>query len=50
VRFRGYGVECDPVSAAYRDALLALPAFRAWDEAAQVESDRIEKYEALARA
>jgi len=48
VRFRGYGVECDPVSAAYRDALLALPAFREWDAAAAAEAERIGKYEALA--
>ena len=50
VRFRGYGVACDPVSAAYRDALLGLPAFRAWDEAAATEAERIPKYEALGRA
>ena len=49
VRFRGYGVECDPVSAAYRDALLALPAFRAWDEAAAAEVERLDKYETLGR-
>ena len=48
VRFRGYGVECDPVSAAYRDALLALPAFVEWDRAATLESERLDKYESLA--
>ena len=47
VRFRGYGVECDAVSAEYRDALLALPAFKAWDAAAAAEAERLEKYEAL---
>ena len=47
VRFRAYGVECDPVSAAYRDALFALPAMREWDAAAAVEAERIEKYETL---
>lgn len=49
IRFRGYGVECDPVSAAYRDALLSLPAMREWDAAAANEPERIAKYEALAR-
>jgi glutathione S-transferase len=48
VRFRGYGVACDPVSAAYRDALLALPAFREWDAAATSEPEHIVKYETLA--
>ena len=48
VRLRGYGVECDPVSAAYRDALLATPAFRAWDADATAEAEQITKYEALA--
>jgi glutathione S-transferase len=49
VRFRGYGVECDPVSAAYRDALLHTVAFRAWDADATAEAEHITKYEALAR-
>jgi glutathione S-transferase len=48
VRFRGYGVECDAVCAAYRDALLSLPAFREWDAAALAEGEAIGKYEALA--
>lgn len=47
VRFRAYGVDCEPVSAAYRDALLALPAFREWDAAAEAEAERIGKYEAI---
>lgn len=47
VRFRGYGVECDPVSAAYRDALLGLAAFREWDAAAHSEAEQLGKYEAL---
>jgi len=50
VRFRGYGVECDEVSAAYRDALLGTAAFRAWDAQAHAEAERIGKYEALALA
>ena len=49
LRFRGYGVDCDPVSKAYRDALLGLPALREWDAAAAAEAEQIEKYEALAR-
>lgn len=49
VRFRGYGVDCDPVSAAYRDALLSLPALREWDAAAAAEGEQIAKYESLAR-
>jgi glutathione S-transferase len=47
VRFRGYGVECDPVSAAYRDALLDTAAFRAWDAEAHSEAEQLGKYEAL---
>jgi glutathione S-transferase len=36
-RFLTYGVELDPVCAAYRDAVLALPAMKAWTEAAAGE-------------
>jgi glutathione S-transferase len=36
-RFVTYGVELDPVGAAYRDAVLALPAFKTWMEAARNE-------------
>jgi glutathione S-transferase len=50
VRFRAYGVQCDVTSAAYRDTLLALPAMREWDAMAAEEAERIDKYEALARA
>lgn len=49
VRFRGYGVECDPVSAQYCDTLLNLPAFREWDAAALGEAERLQKYESLGR-
>lgn len=49
VRFRGYGVECDPVSAAYRDALLGLAAFREWDAAAHAEAEHLGKYESLGK-
>jgi glutathione S-transferase len=36
-RFVTYGVELDAVGAAYRDAVLALPALKAWTEAARGE-------------
>jgi glutathione S-transferase len=36
-RFVTYGVELDAVCAAYRDAVLALPAMKAWTEAARNE-------------
>ncbi len=36
-RFRTYGVELDPVSRAYVDAVLASPAFLEWHEAALEE-------------
>jgi glutathione S-transferase len=36
-RFRTYAVELDPVSRAYADAVLALPAFLEWQEAAKAE-------------
>jgi glutathione S-transferase len=47
VRFRGYGVELDAVSAAYRDALLGTRAFREWDAAAHSEAEHLPKYETL---
>ena len=36
-RFATYGVELDPVSAAYRDQMLGLPAIREWAEAGAAE-------------
>jgi glutathione S-transferase len=36
-RFVTYGVELDAVCGAYRDAVLALPAMKAWTEAARNE-------------
>ncbi|PWC37056.1 glutathione S-transferase family protein [Azospirillum sp. TSO22-1] len=36
-RFETYGVELDEVGRAYADAILALPALRAWTEAARAE-------------
>jgi glutathione S-transferase len=47
IRFRGYGVELDPVCRAYSDAMLALPAMQAWIAAGQAEEVRLAKYEAL---
>ncbi len=37
-RFHRYGVRLDPVLAAYRDAVLALPAMQDWTAAAQKEA------------
>lgn len=36
-RFETYGVDLDPVCRAYADAVLELPAMRAWTAAAQAE-------------
>ena len=36
-RFVTYGVELESVGQAYRDAVLALPAMKAWEEAARSE-------------
>lgn len=36
-RFRSYSITVDPVSEAYCDAIYALPAFKAWREAALAE-------------
>lgn len=44
-RFRTYAVELDPVSQAYADAVLALSAFLAWQEAADAEPWIIEEDE-----
>jgi len=47
IRFRGYGVELDPICRAYADAMLVLPAMQAWIAAGQAEQVRLAKYEAL---
>lgn len=39
-RIRSYEIPVDPVSAAYVDAIYALPAFRKWYDAAMTESWR----------
>jgi len=41
IRFRGYGVVVDGVSAAYCKALFALPAMQEWMVAALAESERL---------
>jgi len=38
-RFQSYDVALDPVSAAYCEAMLSLPAMREWAEAAALEPD-----------
>ncbi len=44
-RFETYGVELDPVSRRYADALLAVPEFQRWRAAAREEPWRIAHYE-----
>lgn len=39
-RIRSYQIPVDPVSAAYVDAIYALPAFRKWYDAAMIETWR----------
>lgn len=46
VRLRGYGVALDPASAAYADAIYALPAMREWIDAASRETLRVAADEA----
>lgn len=44
-RFTTYGVETDPVSRRYMDAILALPAMQAWTNAARAEPWTVENFE-----
>ncbi len=44
-RFATYGVQTDPVSDRYRDAVLDLPAMRKWMEDARAEPWTVEKFE-----
>jgi glutathione S-transferase len=44
-RFRTYGVDLDPVAAAYVDALFALPAMAEWVAAAHAEPWVHERFE-----
>lgn len=46
-RFRTYGVELTPESAAYSAAVLADPAFREWEKAAEAEEWTMPKIDAL---
>ena len=45
MRFVGYGVAVDELSATYIDAIRALPAMREWEEAARDEVEVIEASE-----
>ena len=45
MRFFGYGVEVDPMTRRYMDAVLGLPAMREWREAASLETEVIEASE-----
>jgi len=49
VRFDGYGVEVDDTARRYMQALFALPAMRAWREAAAIEPESVPATEALRR-
>lgn len=42
-RFATYDVTLDPVCAAYRDRILALPVMREWTAAAALEPDEVEE-------
>jgi len=44
-RFRTYGVTLDPDCAAYCHAILAMPEFKEWDEAAKQEPEDLPELE-----
>ena len=46
-RFKTYAVDLDPVSRAYADVMLALPAMREWYDLAAKEPWVVEKFEAV---
>jgi glutathione S-transferase len=46
-RFHTYFVEVSPVTRTYMDAMMALPAFRAWQADAEAEPWHIGKYDAI---
>ncbi len=46
-RFHIYDVPVQPATRAYMDAIMALPAWKAWIADAEAEPWRIEKYEAI---
>lgn len=45
LRFQTYGVALEGAARAYADAILALPALRAWVADAEAETERIERFE-----
>jgi glutathione S-transferase len=45
VRFEGYQIRVGPLEREYMDAVLALPAMRAWIEAARAETEVIAAFE-----
>ena len=46
-RLHVYGVPVKPATRAYMEAMMALPAWKAWVHDAELEAWRIEKYEAI---
>ena len=46
-RLHTYDVPVKPATRAYMDAMMALPAWKAWVHDAEAEAWRIEKYEAI---
>ena len=46
-RLHIYGVPVKPATRAYMEAMMALPAWKAWVHDAEAETWRIEKYEAI---
>ncbi len=46
-RLHTYGVPVKPATRAYMEAMMALPAWKAWVHDAEQEAWRIEKYEAI---
>ncbi len=48
-RFLAYGVKVDPVSRAYMDAVVALPATQEWLRGAEREKDTVPAYENIGR-
>ena len=46
-RFHVYDLATRPETRAYMDAVMALPAWRAWAEAAHAEPWFLDKYEAI---
>jgi glutathione S-transferase len=46
-RFHAYAVPVAPATRAYMDAVMALPAWKAWIADGEAEPWRIEEYEAV---